>query len=495
MKNAKTTEQKIKCRNIGNIPRPLLAAGVMAYAGINVAQAEDGVLASVSPPAFTALRYDENYSYLKDSETRTNLFDLLKYIPLNDQDDIYLTLGGQVRDRYEYFNNYTFGKGTQDPNGYNLIRTMLDADLHLGPYIRVFTEGISATEQGRDGGPRPSDVNEIDLFQAFADFTLPLSTDSSFTIRGGRQAVVFGAQRLIGVSDFTDVRRNFDGVRGTLNTPGNTLDLFYLHPVQLLEHSFDNDVPDTYLAGIYDTWVVPGALAEAIKAKLEAYALYVDRKSITFNETTAGEKRYTLGTRLTANPKPFDFDLETDYQLGRFNGEETHAFSVATIGGYTLEHVTFAPRAFLGFDIASGGNRNNPGDTFDQLFPSGHDQLGTIDAIGRQNIIDVHPGVTFNLLENKPGAKQLTLLAQYRQFWRESDQDGVYTSSGSILRTGGGSNASGVGGEMDLQVNWQLDRYISAYAGYAHFFHGAFISATGPANDIDFAYTALTFTF
>jgi len=39
------------------------------------------------------------------------------------------------------------------------------------------------------------------------------------------------------------------------------------------------------------------------------------------------------------------------------------------------------------------------------------------------------------------------------------------------------------------------DRHISAYMGYAHFFSWAFITATGPDNDIDFAYSALTFTF
>jgi hypothetical protein len=43
----------------------------------------------------------------------------------------------------------------------------------------------------------------------------------------------------------------------------------------------------------------------------------VNRPSMTFNTTTAGEDRYKLGTRLTANPKPFDFDLEPDYQFGR----------------------------------------------------------------------------------------------------------------------------------------------------------------------------------
>jgi hypothetical protein len=470
------------------------AASASTFALWNAAQAADTVPAAMSPPAHTDLRYDEDYSYLKDPAARANLLDALKYIPLNEGGDWYLTFGGQLRDRYEYFNNYTFGSGAQSPRGYNLLRVMADADLHLGPYVRVFTEGISATEQNRDGGPRPSDVNEIDLYQAFADITLPLTTDASLTVRGGRQVIVFGAQRLIGVSDFTNVRRTDDGVRATLTTPGNALDLFYARPVQVLPHSFDSDSPSTFFSGVYDTWEVPGVLAK-MRTKLEAYALYVNRQSITFNQTTSGENRYTLGTRLTANPKPFDFDLEPDYQFGRFHYEATHAFSVAAIGGYTLEDVTFAPRTFLGFDIASGGDRNHPGDTFDQLFPSAHDQFGIIDAIGRQNIIDVHPGVTLTLLENKPRAKRLTLLTQYRQFWRESNQDAVYTSSGTILRASGASSASAIGSEMDLQANWQFNRYISAYAGYCHFFHGTFIAATGPHNDIDFAYSALTFTF
>jgi hypothetical protein len=495
MRNSKNTAQKMRGGKRGNIARLLPAAGVMACATINTVKADDTVPTVLSPPAHTDLRYDENYSYLKDPAARTNLFDSLKFIPLDKQGDIYLTLGGQVRDRYEYFNNYFFGKGAQTPNGYNLVRTMLDTDLHLGSYLRLFAEGISATEQGRNGGPRPSDVNQADLYQAFGDLILPIATDSSFDLRVGRQVIVFGAQRLIGVSDFTNVRRNSDGARGTFKIPGNTLDVFYERPVEVSEYDLDHDFPRTFLTGAYDTWTVPGELAKSIKAKVEAYTIYIQRLNNTFNSTIAGEKRYTFGTRLTANPKPFDFDLEGDYQLGTFNGEETRSFSVAEITGYSLDQAMFAPRLFLGFDIASGGDRNHPGDTFDQLTPSGHDQFGTIDAIGRQNIIDVHPGATFNLLENKPGVKKLTLLAQYRQFWRESDQDGLYTAAGTLLRNGSGTTATGIGGELDFQLNWQLDHYISAYTGYAHFFHGDFISASGPANDIDFVYTAMTFTF
>jgi hypothetical protein len=471
-----------------------LRAVLISCAVLNLACAEDTVPRPMSPPDYTQLRYDENYGYLKDPAARQDLIDKFKYIPLQEPGDSYLTLGGESRDRYENFHNYVFGDGPQDSNGYNLLRVMLHADLHLGPRARVFVEGINATEQGRFGGPRSSDVNHHDLYQAFAEGTFPLGANTSFTLRGGRQAIAFGAQRLIGVSDFSNVRRTFDGVRGTLTTPGNKLDVFYARPVRVRPDLADDVTPGTSLAGIYDTWTVPGAFAQA-GTKLELYALHGVRQSITFNQTTAGETRDTFGVRVTANPKPFDYDLEADYQAGRFNGQATRAFSLAAIGGYTFSNAPCTPRTFLGFDLASGGSRNHPGDTFDQLFPSGHDKFGLIDAIGRQNIIDVHPGFTLTLLKDKPGAKQLTLLAQYRRFWRENDQGAVYTSSGSILRTGGGSSARAIGGETDLQISWQLDRHVSAYAGHSLFSPGPFIAATGPVGDIHFFYSALTITF
>ncbi|MDB6064039.1 MAG: hypothetical protein JWR26_247 [Pedosphaera sp.] len=472
-----------------------LAAGAIFCAGMDAAMAEDNTAPAATPPAYTVLRYDEDYSYLKDPAARTNTFDAVKYIPLDGWTNSYVTLGGQVRDRYEYFENFQFGSAAQNGNGYNLLRVMGNADFHFGPNFRVFIQGISATEQGRIGGPRASDEDEFDLHQGFAELDLPLAKDVSLGVRAGRQIIIFGAQRLIGVSDFTNVRRTYDGVRGTLTTPGNTLDGFYARPVAILPYEFDNDVHNTYITGVYDTWSIPGALAKA-KTKLDMYLFYVNRNAITYNQTTSGENRYTFGTRLYATPKPFDYDLEMDYQVGRFHEQATHSFSVAAIGGYTLESALFKPRVFLGSDIASGGRTNHIGDTFDQLFPSGHDQFGIIDALGRQNIIDIHPGVTLTLLENRPGVQQLTMLTQYRQFWRESNEDASYTSSATILRPSSArSTSSSIGGEVDVQLNWQINRNFSAYMGYCHFFHGSFIAETGPNPDIDFAYSALTFTF
>src|SRR4051812_33096106 len=145
----------------------------VVFAGISLAQTN-------SPPSYTLVRWDENYSYLKDPQQRTDLFDSIKYIPLGENS--YLSLGGQARYRYEFFNNFNFGAGPQDDDGYHLTRFLLHGDLHLGENFRLFVEGKSAMTDGRTGGPRASDADEADIQQAFGDVILPLAEKTSLTL-------------------------------------------------------------------------------------------------------------------------------------------------------------------------------------------------------------------------------------------------------------------------------------------------------------------------
>lgn len=402
-----------------------------------------------------------------------------------------------MRDRYEFFNHNAFGAGPQDKGGYNLLRVMGNADFHFGPYVRAFVQGISATEQGREGGPRPIDVDQEALHQAFIDLTIPMTDRVGFTVRGGRQNLLFGAQRLIGPLDWANDRRTFDGFRGTVTSPGNDLDLFYVRPVMPDKYRWDNDIPNVDFAGAYDTWRMPG-LPSDVRARLETYGLYLRRQHATYpTEGSGREDRYTLGARLCGNAGPFDFDLEPDYQFGQFNSEDIHAYSVAALGGYRLDDVLFTPRPFLGFDIASGDRKSRGGglDTFNQLFPTGHLFFGYIDAIGRQNVIDLHPGFDLSLLKDRPFVRKMTLTSEYHEFWRASDHDAVYNAAGGVLRASGSSNASCVGSELDLVFKWQVTRHTSFYAGYNHFFAGTFLRQTGAHQDIDFLYAAMTYTF
>ena len=76
-----------------------------------------------------------------------------------------------------------------------------------------------------------------------------------------------------------------------------------------------------------------------------------------------------------------------------------------------------------------------------------------------------------------------------------SDAAAIYNDGGAVVRAGAGSDATEIGSEADLFLNWQIDRHWSAYFGYSHFWPGDFIDETGPSGDIDFVYAAVHFIF
>jgi HSP20 family molecular chaperone IbpA len=130
------------------------------------------------PPAYKPLRYEEDYSYLKDPDRRTDLLDALKYIPLSSREGWYLSLGGEIRERYEFFHNEESGSQPANRHGnnsYALQRYLLHGDLHLGSHFRFFLQVVSGLENGRIGGPRPDiDRDIFDVHEAELQCLMPI---------------------------------------------------------------------------------------------------------------------------------------------------------------------------------------------------------------------------------------------------------------------------------------------------------------------------------
>jgi hypothetical protein len=278
--------------------------------------------------------------------------------------------------------------------------------------------------------------------------------------------------------------------------------VFWVRPVV-----FDREEPNVgdeavSFAGVYDTIALPDLIAKGDKSQLEVYGLVLnqnDRPAAGVQGPIAVESdTYTAGVRFATAPRPWDLDAELTYQFGQVGADgEISAWSVAVEGGYTVAAAPLAPRLFVGFDAASGDqNPANPNSQrFNQLFPLVHAYLGYIDVLARSNVIDLHPGAELLLAENRAGAKKVTLRAEYHWFWRQSDDDGIFSAPGPLLRADGGSDAAYIGSEIDLLLNWQVDRHTAFYVGYSHFFAGQFVESTGPGGDIDFVYAAAQFTF
>ena len=92
------------------------------------------------PPPLTPLRYDEDYSYLADPNARSGAWwEPLKYIPSDETGDVYLTLGGEIRPRYESYENNNWGQEPAPDDGYGsdaLALSSLAWQLRVAPWRR-----------------------------------------------------------------------------------------------------------------------------------------------------------------------------------------------------------------------------------------------------------------------------------------------------------------------------------------------------------------------
>src|SRR5215467_5059831 len=180
--------------------RRVTGAGMLLFCLVPAAVAQSGACPQ-SPPAYKYLRADEDYSYLRNPDCRTDALDDLKFIPLDAERVSYLSFGAEIRQDMEYFNNALWGKGPQGP-AYLLQRYMGSLDLHLGSHFRLFGQFKSGLENGRTGGPRkPIDEDKADVNQAFVELSFSPAAKQTITLRAGRQEMAYGVARFVSVRD------------------------------------------------------------------------------------------------------------------------------------------------------------------------------------------------------------------------------------------------------------------------------------------------------
>lgn len=437
-------------------------------------------------PSYQLNRADEDYRYLRDPGKRTDLWDPVKYLPLNERGDWYLSLGGEARERYEYFDNYNWREQPRD-NGYSLQRFFLHGDAHFGDQVRLFGQFQSSLENGRSGGPRPAvDRNQLDLHQGFLDVALKTAGGATVTVRSGRQELAYGSQRIVSVREGPNVRQSFDGFR-IMYRGDVAVDAIAVRPVQSNRYVFDDSTNHNQgLWGVYS--VVP--LPPATGAKADLYYLGLSRSLGAFDQGAARETRHSIGTRIWRAQGTLDYNFEFLYQWGSFGDGAIRAWTAASDTGYRAQSLPLAPRFALKADIASGDRDPNRPDlqTFNPLFPKGA-YFSENGLVGPSNFINVNPSVEFHL------QKRLTLTANWDFFWRESTQDGIYNNSVVLVRSGKSSQSRYIGSQPQLQCEWNVQRHLAVVAVYAHFLAGPFLRESGSGRDVDYLTTWVTYKF
>jgi hypothetical protein len=437
-------------------------------------------------PGFKLLRYEEDYRYLADPQRQTDPLDAIKFLPLASNENWFLSIGGEIRERGEYFDHSSWGKDPPD-SGYLLQRYMLHVDLHLGNCFRLFGELKSGIESGRDGGPRPIDQDELDVNQAFVDACISTGGRTKVTVRLGRQEISLGSSRLVSVRDGPNVRQSFDGARLILDSGAWHIDALATKPVQTNRGVFD-DSPDHARSfwGVYAVRpirLLPGG-------HIDLYYLGLDRKRAVFDKGIGREQRHSIGTRLWGEAEGWDYNYEAIYQWGRFGPGNIRAWTVASDMGYRIALVPLRPRFGLKADVTSGTQdpRSQTLGTFNALFPKGA-YFSEADLLGPYNHIDIHPSIEFEIRKN------VSLTPDADFFWRESLHDGIYGVAGNLLKAGQKSDARYIGSHVAAQIEWRANRHLTYTAMYLHFFPGAFLRETPPGLGVNFVATWLTYKF
>ena len=197
-------------------------------------------------PQLKKLRFDEDYSELANRPCPTCWPDCWKYIPLDNSARGYLTLGGEIRPRYEYTEDPNFGEAPQDKHGVRLQRYSLLGDLHWNRHVRFFGQLTSALESGRAGGPGTVHEDKLEWQNAFFDFSFQLPSERELTLRPGRQEIVLGSGRLVDAREGPNVRRTFDGARVFVTGPRWRLDFLAARPRQDRRGVFDDKTNDQF---------------------------------------------------------------------------------------------------------------------------------------------------------------------------------------------------------------------------------------------------------
>jgi hypothetical protein len=409
------------------------------------------------------MRFDEDYSYLKDSSK--TFYSSIKYLPLSADKKWYASLGGEARIEYADFNNEDWGRFNIGHNHFLLQRYDVHLDVHAGDKIRLFTQLRSAWESGRKNGPRPIDEDKLNFQNLFIDAKLFKQKDKSVTLRVGRQELDYGSGRLISVREGPNLRLHFDGFKIFYRSSRLYADAFVMKADTVFNGVFDNKSSNRInLWSVYGTWIIPHA------GNFDFYYIGINRKSAVFEEGIAGEVRHTLGTRLWRYGGGFIYNLEWAYQFGSFSSGNISAWTASADIGYVFESIKGKPTINLRNDYISGDKKQGDGNlqTFNPIYPKGG-YFGFNPQVGPVNLIDVHPYTTYTVNNH------LTLSADAVFNWRYSLQDGVYRPSGNFNLAGSNSNKRYIGTAWLASALYSFNRFISFNTGIQYFQTGSFI--------------------
>jgi hypothetical protein len=414
-----------------------------------------------------------------------------KWIPeyLGEKSEKKLQLTFQERNRFE--DRTGNGFGASKDTAYDLMRTRVGLTYTPVNWFKV-SAMMQDTRSPLYGPNAPSTLRDpADLQEAYVEIGRKAS---GLQLSVGREMLIYGDGRLIGVPDWSSLSRTYDHARVGWTSSLFHSEVLVVSPVKIRIGEFNRPVLGDRVWGTYNTF--PKLHKSFV---MDAYFLRHEQNrpgGFTGGKTSNHTDRLgvnTFGFRTTGPiARGFRYSMEGAVQNGMV-GPATHRAGgwVSSISrkqsvfGKTLENS-------VEYKFASGSK--NPSNTaasgtFDQLYAANHDRFGHADLLGWRNLHDLRTLSTFG------ATKKLAINFMFNDLWLASARDSLYNGSGkSIARSSTGSAGRHVGEEADCFATYKIAHFQFG-AGYARLFTGHFLNATTPGVNPNYAYVFQSFGF
>jgi len=438
-----------------------------------------------------------------------------------------LTIGGEVRIRYEIRNNTSFNSSGAGNESAASHRVRVNVGYDLTPDVSFFAQIQDARIWGSEATGAANSITAVssannngtgvDLHQGY--ILLKNVLVPGLSVKAGRQEIIFGDHRLFGNFNWSQIGNTFDAARLTHSMPIGDVDLFWARIA-------DTEVGASAPAGASSTGVIFPGNAQKGTQDQDIYGLYVTLKAIPnwtvepylfllkdsrtptgaiTTAQTAGQARSSVGGRINGKAAGLDATAEMVWQTGSIssgtagnpaNDVHINAWAGAFRAGYTMDAVPMKPRVGIEIDYASGdgcvagGANAGAGagnsakckaqghfNTFENLFPTNHGKFGYMDLMAWRNqvtyqaVFDVKPSPVSKLQVNVA----IMRLANRQDNWYRASQ-GVYGITSAT------NQSSSIGRELDIHYWHTFKEKFKFEIGGGHFWAGDYMKASNGNN-------------
>jgi len=458
-------------------------------------------------------------------------------------------------------NNANTGKAANDQYVQQMTRLGIGYD--LSPDVNFYMELIQSSVWGANGTPGSTGGN-IDALNHNGGSSCGANNNGNcgvlgvraaymlirnfagiqgFSVKAGRQYVVFGNHSLFGHFDWANTGFSHDGIMLQYSTKAfeSYFGWFRTSEGDIAQGSPTGNTGTNAINGgtggnpgqqgassdgnmvIFYNQIksLPGFLVEPY------YILYSNgAPSGALAAQTLGtpksqnQTRHSVGNRIEMRKGNFDAINELVYQWGAMGGSPTgsnansaavgnqkdihiNAFATRNWIGYTHYQSAWKPRLAFNFDYATGDGRANctlagsvtgckTGNTFENLFPTNHIHMGYMDVQAWKNMMS--PSINFQARPTKDDHIEIwgtsLNLANKADNWYRGSQ-GVYVFSKA------GNTHSHIGDELDLAwTHMFMDGKLAFQTAWGYLWSGGYIQQNlNTSTNQQWAYAQLWINF